>query len=125
VTIGRSVASSDGSTVASDRVDLLAREVADLRSRVAVLEAASPPIDDRFLFAVAHATKGTVFTASELKAHRMVDAELAAAIGSATPKQIGLRLLALRDHPRANVVLRRVDKRTARGRLWYVQGVAP
>jgi hypothetical protein len=121
------ISSPDPTALALQLVALerrFAEYVAQTDARLAALEAATP-IDEPLVFAVARATDGRVFSADELLGHAVVDAELAAALGSATPQQIGVRLLALLDRPRAHVVLRRLDKRTNRGRLWCVQVLTP
>jgi hypothetical protein len=102
-----------------DRICQLERHIADLQSRLAALE---PLTDAAFLKVVATSVQGRVFTATELRHHARVDADLRRALGTLSNVQLGIKLGKLAGRNIGGLVLQRVG-RDGSGVLWCV-GVA-
>jgi hypothetical protein len=114
----RAVAREDGPTLA-----VLAREIAALRARVALLEQRDrptphdPEADARLIQAIAAVVGGSVFSVQDLRALARRDTDLRAALHGCSRRAIGVWLRRLRDQPCGSFVLRR-EGRDASGAMW-------
>jgi len=95
--------------------------LAELRTRVAQLEALVLPLDDcAFLATLADATQGRIFSVRELRQHGAVDPALGQALARFSAKQLGKTLHRIADgRPRGPWRLARVGFEHGRA-LWQV-----
>jgi len=107
----------------ADPIVVLARELGELRDRVAALERLEACrracSDARFVQVLAASTHGRCFSARELAAHARVDRALAAVLRSSTPA-IGWQLRRVQDRLLGGLVVRRLGRDQA-GVIWLVR----
>ena len=115
------------SSSSAARLDVLERQVAELRAAVVAgtrsgASGARDRFDETLVHVLADASRGAPFTTSALWRRRAVDTELAAAILNCdidNPKQVGKLLRRLVGHDVGGAVIQRVGT-TRAGALWRV-----